>query len=281
MKSSRRRSTSAARSSVKPSVTSAGQPVVVRDSGHQTPALDRALAVLEFVSAHPEGVTRQEIKEGLGFTTNLVFRLARALVAHGYVEIQEPGRRLVLTRKMLAMSQPKRDERSLVQMAHEPMRWLRDFTGESAHVGVRVEQNCLVLDRVIGTQPYKCYVEAGTMGPLHAAAPGKVMLAWLPQKELDAFLADYPFRALTATTITSRRSFTEQLRLVRQRGYAMDLGETMEGHHCLGAPVFDANEKPIASLWITAPAPRLSEADGERLAPAVIRAAQMVTEVLR
>jgi len=281
MKSSRRRSSSAARSSVKPSVTSAGQPVVVRDSGHQTPALDRALAVLEFVSGHPEGVTRQEIKEGLGFTTNLVFRLTRALLAHGYVEIQEPGRRLVLTRKMLAMSQPKRDERSLVQMAHEPMRWLRDFTGESAHVGVRVEQNCLVLDRVIGTQPYKCYVEAGTMGPLHAAAPGKVMLAWLPQKELDAFLADYPFRALTAKTITSRRSFTEQLRLVRLRGYAVDLGETMEGHHCLGAPVFDANELPIASLWITAPAPRLTEFDGERLAPAVIRAAQMVTEVLR
>jgi DNA-binding IclR family transcriptional regulator len=119
------------------------------------------------------------------------------------------------------------------------------------------------------------------MGPLHAAAPGKVMLAWLPQKELDEFLADYSFRALTATTITSRRGFADHLRLVRQRGYAMDLGETMEGHHCLGAPIFDANEIPIASLWITAPAPRLSEADGERLAPAVIRAAHMVTEVLR
>jgi DNA-binding IclR family transcriptional regulator len=138
-----------------------------------------------------------------------------------------------------------------------------------------------VLDRVIGTQPYKCYVEAGTMGPLHAAAPGKVMLAWLPQKELDACLEDYSFRALTATTITSRRGFADHLRLVRQRGYAMDLGETMEGHHCLGAPIFDANERAIASLWITAPAPRLSEADGERLAPAVIRAAHMVTEVLR
>ena len=253
---------------------------VVRDSGHQTPALDRALAVLEFVSAHPEGVTRQEIKEGLGFTTNLVFRLTRALAAHGYVEIQDPGRRLVLTRKMLSMAQPKRDERSIVQLAHEPMRWLRDFTGESAHVGVRVERNCLVLDRVIGSQPYKCYVEAGTMGPLHAAAPGKALLAWLPQRDLDAFLADYPFRGLTATTITSRRGFAEHLRLVRSRGYAMDLGETMEGHHCLGAPIFDANDRVIASLWITAPAPRLTEAEGKRLAPAVIRAAHMVTEVL-
>jgi len=254
---------------------------IVRDSGHQTPALDRALAVLEFVSAHPEGVTRQEIKEGLGFTTNLVFRLTRALVAHGYVEIQEPGRRLVLTRKMLAMSQPKRDERSLVQFAYEPLRWLRDTTGESAHVGVRAGQTCLVLDRVIGSQPYKCYVEAGTMGPLHAAAPGKALLAWLPQQELDAFLADYPFRSLTSATITSRRGFAEHLRLVRSRGYAMDVGETMEGHHCLGAPIFDANEKVIASLWITAIAPRLTEADGARLAPAVIRAAHMVTEVLR
>jgi DNA-binding IclR family transcriptional regulator len=179
------------------------------------------------------------------------------------------------------MAQPKRDERSLVQLAHEPLRWLRDVTGESAHVGVRVDHDCLVLDRVIGSQPYKCYVEAGTMGPLHAAAPGKAMLAWLPPTELDDFLAGYSFRPLTSATITSRRGFIEQLGLVRSRGYAMDLGETMEGHHCLAAPIFDANEKVIASLWITAPTPRLSEADGERLAPAVIRAAQMVTEVLQ
>ena len=256
------------------------QAVAVRDSGQQTPALDRALAVLECISGHSEGITRQEIKEALGLTTNLVFRLTRALLAHGYVELQEPGRRLVLTHKMLAMAQPKRDERSLVQLAHVPMRWLRDTTGESAHVGIRVEKDCLVLDRVIGTHPSKCYVEAGAMGPLHAAAPGKVMLAWLPQRELDEFLGQYSFQALTPATITSRRAFADHLRLVRQRGYAMDLGETMEGHHCLGAPIFDASERAIASIWITAPAPRLCEADGVRLAAAVIRAAQMVTEVL-
>jgi DNA-binding IclR family transcriptional regulator len=269
MKQARRRSPSASRPPLQPSVPLPGQPVVVRDSGHQTPALDRALAVLEFISSHPEGVTRQEIKDGLGVTANLVFRLTRALLAHGYVQLQEPGRRLVLTRRMLAMSQPKRDERSLVQLAYEPMRWLRDATGESAHVGVRAGFNCLVLDRVIGTQPFKCYVEAGTM------------LAGLPPQELEALLADYPFRAVTAATITSRRAFVDHLQTVRQRGYALDLGETMNGLHCLGAPILDANDRPLAALWITAIAPRLTEADGARLAPAVIRAAHMVTEVLR
>ena len=132
--------------------------VRVRDSGHQTPALDRALAVLEFVSGHPEGVTRQEIKDGLGFSNNLVFRLTKSLESHGYIEQQQSGRRYGLTRQLLRIAQPKRDERSLVQLAYEPMRWLRDATGESAHVGVRVGNDCLVLDRVIGSQPYKCYV---------------------------------------------------------------------------------------------------------------------------
>jgi len=255
--------------------------VAVRDSGHQTPALDRALALLEFVSAHPEGVTRQEIAAGLGFSGNLVFRLTRALEVHGYIEPQQPGRRYVLTRQLLAIAQPRRDERSLVQLAFEPLRWLRDATGESAHVGVRVGHDCLVLDRVIGSQPYKCYVEAGTMGPLHAAAPGKVLLAWLPERDLEATLSDYAFDPLTPATITSRRGFVDHLRLVRERGWAMDLGETVEGHHCLAAPVLDASGLPVASLWITAIAPRLTEAQGRRLAPEVTRAAEMVGNVLR
>lgn len=264
-----------------PAKRSSRPPVTVRDSGHQTPALDRALAVLEFVSAHPEGVTRKEIKDALGFSNNLVFRMTKSLEAHGYVAQQQPGRRYVLTEQLLKIAQPKRDERSLVQLAYEPMRWLRDATGESAHVGVRVGHDCLVLDRVIGSQPYKCYVEAGTKGPLHAAAPGKVLLAWLSPDDLDTTLADYPFTALTPATITSRRAFVSHLKTVRDRGWAIDLGETMAGLHCVGAPVLDGNDRPVASIWITAIAPRLTEADGRRLAPQVIRAADMVSEVLR
>jgi DNA-binding IclR family transcriptional regulator len=253
----------------------------VRDSGAQSPALDRALALLEFISARPEGVTQMDIRKGLGFSGNLVFRLTKALVAHGYVEREEPGPRFSLSRKLLHLAQPRREERSLVQLAGEPMRWLRDVTGESAHIGVRSGFECIVLDRVIGPHPFKCYVEAGAHGPLHAGAPGKVILAWLPPRELDATLREMPLARLTRHTIASRTALVRHLAEVKRNGYAMDLGETLEGHHCLGAPVFDADGRAFASIWITAPAPRLSDADGERLAPSVILAAQRVTEALK
>lgn len=254
--------------------------IEVRDSGAQTPALDRALALLEFVSAHSEGVTQADIRNGMGFSANLVFRLTKALVAHGYLERAEPGPRFFLTRKLLSLAQPRREERSLVQLAWEPMRWLRDKTGESAHVGIRAGWECVVLDRVVGVHPFKCYVEVGAHGPLHSGAPGKVMLAWLPEEELEAVLREIPLPRVTQYTITSRAEFAEHLKLVRERGYAMDLGETVEGHHCLGAPVFDADNRPVASLWITALTPRLGEAEGQRLAPDVIRAAKAVTALL-
>jgi DNA-binding IclR family transcriptional regulator len=257
-------------------------PVVdVRNSGVQTPALDRALALLEFISAHSEGVTQADIRKGLGFSANLVFRLTKALVTHGYVDREEPGPRFVLSRKLLTLAQPKREERSLVQLAREPMRWLRDATNESAHIGVRSGFECIVLDRVVGPHPFKCYVEAGAHGPLHAGAPGKVLLAFLPPNELEETLHHMPLKALTPHTIASRPALAKHLAVVRQRGYAMDLGETVEGHHCLGAPVFDTDGRPLASIWISAPTPRLSEADGERLSPHVIKAAQMITETLR
>src|SRR3989339_2006521 len=109
----------------------------VRDSGCSTPALDRALALLELVSAHPEGVTQSEIRKALGFTANLVFRLTKSLVGHGYLECDEQNRRFILTGKLLSLAQPRLEDRSLVQMSLDAMRWLRDKTGESAHIGVR------------------------------------------------------------------------------------------------------------------------------------------------
>jgi len=269
------------KSTINPKGKSPARAFEVRDSGVQTPALDRSLALLEFISAHSGGVTTGQIKEALGFSTNLVFRLTKALSVHGYVERDLSGTRFLLTQKLLTLVQPKREERSLAQLSWETLRALRDSTGESAHIGIRSGFDCVVLERVIGLSLFKYYGEAGARGPLHAGAPGKVMLAWLPELELEILLSQMELSRLTEATITSKKAFAEQLKEVRIKGYAMDLGETMEGLRCLGAPVFDVEGRVCASVWITAPAPRLdTEAEGKH-APLVIAAGRQITDLLR
>jgi DNA-binding IclR family transcriptional regulator len=255
--------------------------VAVRDSGVQTPALDRALALLEFISAHTEGVSTAQIRSALGFSANLVFRLTKALVVHGYIERDSGGTRFLLTPKMLLLAQPKRDERSLGQIAWPTLCWLRDMTAEAAHIGIRSGLDCVVLERVTGLHLFKYFVEAGARGPLHSGAPGKVMLAWLPEEELQRTLSELPLERVTEHTITSKEAFARELGEVKRKGYAMDRGETLEGLHCLGAPVWDAEGRVSAAVWITAPAPRLNEEAERSHAPRVIEAARRISDALK
>jgi hypothetical protein len=69
----------------------------VCDSGCSTPALDRALAVLEFVSLQAQGVRQTEICAALGMTSNMVFRITKSLVTHGYLECDPSSKRYRLT----------------------------------------------------------------------------------------------------------------------------------------------------------------------------------------
>jgi DNA-binding IclR family transcriptional regulator len=253
----------------------------VRDSGVQTPALDRALALLEFISAHTEGVTTGEIRSALKFSANQTFRLTKALTVHGYVQRDESGTRFLLTQRLLSLAQPKKEERSLGQLAWPTLCWLRDATGESAHIGIRSGWDCVVLERAIGPHLFKFYTEAGARGPLHAGAPGKIMLAWLPEALRKTMLQEIPLEPVTANTIVRRETFAAELEKIRQTGYALDHGETLEGIHCVGAPVWDVEGQACASVWITAPAPRLTPEKEQLFAPLVIEAGKRISELLK
>jgi len=237
----------------------AANPAPVMDAGCQTPSLDRALAILECISAHPKGITQTELAEKLRLSGNLIFRTAKALEVHGYVWRDAVTRRYSLSPKMIAMSTPVAEDRSLVECALPAMREISARTGESSHLGVRVGLEGVVLERVIGPHLVKYYVDRGTRFPLHTSAPGKLMLAFLPETECDALIDAMTLERFNDRTLTTKEALRDVLAETRARGWATDLGEHIEGHHCAGTAVFDREGRPVASLWITGPSSRLTE----------------------
>jgi DNA-binding IclR family transcriptional regulator len=249
------------------------------DSGYSTPGLDRALAVLECLAKRSDGLTQTEVAAELGLTANFVFRTTQALTAHGYL-IRDQEKRLRLSGKLLQLSQPVLDDVPLAEAALPAMRWLSEQTGEASHLGILVGNEGLVLERVIGTAPIKFYVERGTRFPIHTSGPGKVMLAFMSEAERDAVVAEMTFERFHPWTISNREDFLECLDAVRARGFAVDVGEHLEGHHCLGAPIMGAEGNAIASLWISGPSQRLPEEQLKNLAPLVKKAGAMATAAL-
>ncbi len=252
----------------------------IHDSGFSTPSLDRALAVLECVARQPDGATQSEIAAALGLSANFVYRAVHSLTAHGYLN-RASDKRFSLSGKLLILSAPVVDDIPLTEAVLPAMRWLSAETEEAAHLGIITEGSGLVLERVIGSAPIKFYVERGTRFPVHTSAPGKCIAAFLPDAERETLLASLEFTAYQPWTLANRADFERCLDTVKAEGFALDLGEHLEGHHCVGSPVLDPDGRAVASLWITGPSMRLSEERMVSLAPVVVEAGRKATAALK
>ena len=61
----------------------------------------------------------------------------------------------------------------------------------------------------------------------------------------------------TDTTITDEHELIEHLKLVRARGYALDLGEHEQEVRCVAAPIFDRYGETVAAISVSGPRDRI------------------------
>jgi DNA-binding IclR family transcriptional regulator len=112
----------------------------------------------------------------------------------------------------------------------------------------------------------------GSMFPAHCTAAGKAILAYMADDEIQELVRRHGLRQMTPFTITQMSVLKENLRMIRQRGYAVDHQELERGLSGVAAPVLSAHERVIASVGIAGPTLRFR---GKELAQKVA----LVTEI--
>jgi len=97
----------------------------------------------------------------------------------------------------------------------------------------------------------------GRGAPLHSVAAGKVLLAFLPEREI-MHLVRRGLARCTERTITQLEPLLEDLARVRRRGYATAFGEYDQGLNAVATPVRDARGRVIAAVDVWGPASRVT-----------------------
>jgi DNA-binding IclR family transcriptional regulator len=250
------------------------------DSGTFSPGVERALEILEALGASEGGLTLSELSAALGFPKNAVFRITNTLKARGYLARDERSLKFRLTEKLLRVSQPRVERKGLIEVSMGPMRALRDEGRETVQIGRRSGDEGVILEQVEGLHPLRISVDPGLRFPLHNNAPGKLLLAFLPEGPRAAALKRIPTPATTARTITDRQELARECARIREQGWSADFAEADEGIHCVAAPVLDPAGEVLAALWISAPSRRLPRASFAEVAGPVRRAAARISEAL-
>jgi len=218
---------------------------------YDVPSLRIGFQILYILSNHPRGRVLTEIAADLNCPVSSAFRIVMALEELGLVNRDPETKQIRMTQKLLLIGQRAITETNLMEHALDIMRELRDKVVDTVLIGVREGGEVVVLDEAIGTRMF-CFVsKLGYRVPVHCSAPGKAMLAFLPEKEREAVIASTKLVRFNERTITNKEELRRELAVVVEKGYAFDNAEQFEGVYCIGAPVFDRAGYPVASVWTT------------------------------
>jgi DNA-binding IclR family transcriptional regulator len=152
--------------------------------------------------------------------------------------------------------------------------------GETVNLVVLDGADALFVDGVQSRQPVRVATRTGARLPAYATAGGKVLLAPMPYAIVRSL---YPeeLRRVTRYTLPDLQTLEGELAQVRERGYALNLGEHLTEVYAIGVPVNGHRGRPIAAVTVAGPATRWNRRRLKALAPRVATVAAEITRGLR
>ncbi|MEJ7932329.1 IclR family transcriptional regulator C-terminal domain-containing protein [Ramlibacter sp. AN1015] len=209
----------------------------------------RGLKVIEALGKAAGGQTLAEVAETVELPRTVVRRFLLTLIDMAFV--RSDGKRYWLTPRVLRLG--------LSYLNSLP--YWRDAQPALEELCARIRQSCAlsVLDgeelvyvqrqhakRILPMSP-----SLGSRLPAHAVSMGRVLLAGLPDEQLDDYLQHASVSRLTSATVTDRRKLREAIELAREQGHAWVDGELDESICGLAVPVRDRQGATIAALNVS------------------------------
>jgi DNA-binding IclR family transcriptional regulator len=237
----------------------ATQPPAIPTGAYTVKALIKALRILECLAEGDQPTyTLTELSRQLHLHVSTVHRLTVNLLRQGFVEVDPLTGGYRLGFRVLRMGLKVLDRLDCRRVAHPLLRELNVKTQETVHLAILHEGRAISIERFASPHPVGLDAPLGNVMPLHCTGVGKSLLAYQSAEWLGQFAKSPGLERRTGHTITSLSQLKKELARIRERGYAVDNEETVEGLRCVAAPVFDHTGSVVAAFSVAGPATRIT-----------------------
>ena len=221
-------------------------------------SIDKVLDLLEFLSINEQEIGVAEISKKINMGISTVHRILTTLKSRGYINQNEQTAKYRLGIKLFELGCAVQNTKRLVEIAKPYLRELSEITTEIVNLAILEGREVIYLSKIESTEVLTVNIKSGTRVLAHCTALGKVLLAFIPDREFDGlYKADEPLSSLTSKSISSLEELKKNLKKVKEQGYAVDREEYKIGINCIGVPIFGRNGA-IAAISITGPSSRFS-----------------------
>lgn len=246
-----------------------------RRQPHRISVLQNALAILHtFNEETPlQGVT--EIAERVRLHKSTVSRILATLEAENIVEQDPDSRRFRLGLGLIGLAGPLIADLDVRRAASNVLQQTSEITNETTALMIWNEGESVCVDQVTSPQQVRHSTPLGTRYGTVFSSSVQVFLADMDETQVHALLAR-PNLSSAGMETSDIQSWQARLVEVRERGYAVNYGETSIQEVGVSAPVFDHRGVTIAAILTSAPRFRVAPEQLPILGRATVDAANQV-----
>ena len=239
-------------------------------------ALARGLDVIRAFEPNRPTMTLSEVAAASGLARPTARRMLLTLEELGYVRVTQGG--FALTPRVLELGMAYIGSTSIWEIARPHMERLVSFTGESSSFAQLDGSDIVYVARVAVPKIITLAVTIGTRFPALQTSLGKVLLAELPQDELERVLAEPSRSGITPLWQPDAEERDRVLNEVRTRGWSLTDEHLARGIRSIAAPVRDGTHQVVAALNVTVHAAETSiEILTEKYLPMLLQAAAAIS----
>ena len=231
--------------------------MVTSSSAHSV-SIERAMAILELLSASANGKTLSQISDRLNIPRSTTHVLIVTLKRLGYVRQASTGHLFSLGAKAQMLAGGPIACMELASRARPHLVPLSEALGLTSYIAVLDGDQAMYIECCKGPG-IQIDVFPGKRANLHCTAAGNILLAGQRKEVIEGFLNDHALMRHTSKTIRNAEELRARLEQVRKQSYALEDEEQALGVRCLAVPLCDALRKVTGALGISGPLHEIQE----------------------
>jgi len=245
-------------------------------SGRRIQAVQISCNILEALQ-EMDGAGVSELANHLGRSKATVHSHLATLLDNEFIvkhdETYEIGLRFV------DMGKYARNQIDIYEIAKAEVDRLAEETGEVAQFMVEEHGRGVYLHKARGNNAIQTASYTGNRKDLHCTALGKAILSQLSTERVDEIIDRHGLPQRTENTVSSREELFESLETIRERGFAFDDEEILQGLRCIAAPTQHPTGDIYGAISISGPTSRFKGDRFHEELPEIVQGAANVIEV--
>jgi IclR family pca regulon transcriptional regulator len=256
--------------------------IMNKDSPYYIEALARGLEVLSLFSRERPSLAMSEVVELTGLNKATAYRVLSTLEAVGYLNRNAQTKRYSPSLKVLTLGFTAINNLDVRQVARPYLEQLSQELNLTTSLGILDGLWVVYADRIRNRAIVGILLGLGDRIPVHCSSMGKVMLAYLPEPELEIHLGEADLIPCTPRSIASMEVFKAELLEVKQQGFAFNDGELYSGLRAIAAPIFNSKRQVVAAVNVSGSQDEVSQERLHQVLPAkIMKTAISISQALQ